>query len=104
MTMEAARLSTMAHQKRLRVGVLFGGRSSEHEISLRSALTVMSAMDPGKYEIVPIGIDRSGKWFLEHDAIKLLAEKSEHLGALDSHGTQVTLLPHSDSRALVPTP
>ena len=94
----------MAHKKRLRVGVLFGGRSSEHEISLRSALTVMSAMDPGKYEIVPIGIDRSGKWFLEHDAIKVLAEKSEHLGALDSSGTEVTLLPHSDSRALVPTP
>ncbi|HUA35590.1 MAG TPA: D-alanine--D-alanine ligase family protein [Candidatus Binataceae bacterium] len=98
--MEAARLSTMAHQKRLRVGVLFGGRSSEHEISLRSALTVMSAMDPEKYELVPIGIDRAGKWFLERDALKVLAEKTEHLGALDSEGTQVTLLPHS--RELVP--
>ena len=49
----------MAEKKRLRVGVLFGGRSSEHEISLRSALTVMSAMDPARYEIVPIGIGRS---------------------------------------------
>jgi D-alanine-D-alanine ligase len=104
MKTEAARHSTMAQQKRLRVGVLFGGRSSEHEISLRSALTVMSAMDPGKYEIVPIGIDRSGKWYLEQDAIKVLTAKTEHLGALDSHGTQVTLLPHPDSRALVPAP
>ena len=45
---------------KLRVAVVMGGRSSEHEISLRSALTVMSAMDPDRYEIVPIGIDREG--------------------------------------------
>jgi D-alanine-D-alanine ligase len=92
----------MKNNKRLRVGVIFGGRSSEHEISLRSALTVMSAMDADKYEIVPIGIDRSGKWFLKGDAIKLLTEKTEHLGALDSEGTQVTLLPHPEAQALVP--
>jgi len=46
----------MADPKKIRVGVLFGGRSSEHEISLRSALTVMSAMDSARYEVVPIGI------------------------------------------------
>jgi D-alanine-D-alanine ligase len=98
---EAARRLTMKTNKRLRVGVIFGGRSSEHEISLRSALTVMSAMDAGKYEVVPIGIDRSGKWFLMDDAIRLLTEKTEHLGALDSEGTQVTLLPHPEAQALV---
>ncbi len=92
----------MKNIKRLRVGVIFGGRSSEHEISLRSALTVMSAMDANKYEVVPIGIDRSGKWFLKDDALRLLAEKTEHLGALDSEGTQVTLLPHPEAQALVP--
>ena len=63
----------MASKKRIRIGVLFGGRSSEHEISLRSALTVMSAMDPRRYEIVPIGIGRDGRWYLEHDALKVLA-------------------------------
>ena len=57
----------MADHK-IRVGVLFGGRSGEHEISLRSALTVMSAMDPARYEIVPIGIDHEGRWFLENNA------------------------------------
>ena len=51
----------MADLKKIRVGVLFGGRSSEHEISLRSALTVMSAMDPARYEVVPIGIGRDGR-------------------------------------------
>jgi D-alanine-D-alanine ligase len=89
---------------KLRVGVLFGGRSSEHEISLRSALTVMSAMDPARYEIVPIGIGHDGRWYLEQDALKVLAEKTPHLAALSESGTQVTLLPHPDSRALVNAP
>jgi D-alanine-D-alanine ligase len=93
----------MARNKRIRVGVLFGGRSSEHEISLRSALTVMSAMDPKRYEVVPIGIGRDGRWYLEHDAVKVLAEKTPHLAALTAGGTQVNLLPHPDSdRSLVP--
>src|SRR5690242_3001109 len=87
--------------RKLRVGVLFGGRSSEHEISLRSALTVMSAMDPERYEIVPIGIDREGRWFLERDALKVLADTTPDLRALAAGDTPVTLLP---SRTLVPTP
>jgi len=86
---------------RIRVGVFFGGRSSEHEISLRSALTVMSAMNPERYEIVPIGIDRDGKWYLERNALKLLAETTPHLAALSAGDTPVTLLPHPESHALV---
>ena len=85
----ARRCSTMAEKKRLRVGVLFGGRSSEHEISLRSALTVMSAMDPARYEIVPIGIGRDGRWYLQHrraqaarrkDAASCGARRRRHAG------------------------
>ncbi len=94
----------MTEKKRLRVGVLFGGRSSEHEISLRSALTVMSAMDPARYEIVPIGIGRDGRWYLQRNALKLLAEKTPHLAALDAGGTQVTLLPHPEGQSLVAMP
>ncbi len=93
----------MAEHK-IRVGVLFGGRSGEHEISLRSALTVMSAMDPRRYEIVPIGIDHEGHWFLEKNALKVLAQTTPDLGALSAGDTPVTLLPHNDSRSLVPTP
>jgi D-alanine-D-alanine ligase len=48
--------------KRIRVGVLFGGRSGEHEISLLSAASVLKALDPAKYEVVPIGITREGQW------------------------------------------
>ncbi|MGO9605718.1 MAG: D-alanine--D-alanine ligase family protein [Candidatus Binataceae bacterium] len=90
--------------KKVRVGVLFGGRSSEHEISLRSALTIMSAMDPERYEIVPIGIDHDGKWYLENDALKVLADATPHLAALSAGDTPVTLLPHPDSHSLVIAP
>ncbi len=92
----------MSQKRKLRVGVLFGGRSSEHEISLRSALTVMSAMDPRRYEIVPIGIDHDGRWYLEPNALDILSEAAPNLRALSAGDTPVTLPPHPDSRVLVP--
>ncbi len=49
---------------RLRVAVLFGGRSAEHEISCLSARSVIDAMDPGRYEVIPIGITKEGRWEL----------------------------------------
>jgi D-alanine-D-alanine ligase len=94
----------MSETKKLRVGVLFGGRSSEHEISLRSALTIMSAMDSDRYEILPIGIDHSGVWYLEDNALKVLADTTPNLAALSAGNTPVTLLPHPDNRALVIAP
>jgi len=48
--------------KKLRVGILFGGRSAEHEVSVRSAANVIAAADPKKYEIVPIAIAKDGRW------------------------------------------
>ena len=48
--------------KKLRVGVIFGGRSGEHEVSLLSAASVLSAIDRAKYEVVPIGIGKDGRW------------------------------------------
>ena len=59
--------------KRTRVAVIFGGRSGEHEVSLRSARSVMEALDPEKYEVVPIGITREGQWMLSGDPMKALA-------------------------------
>jgi D-alanine-D-alanine ligase len=60
--------------KRLRIGVLFGGRSGEHEVSLASAASVIRALDPAKYEAVPIGIAKDGRWLVGGGAIKLLAD------------------------------
>jgi D-alanine-D-alanine ligase len=48
--------------KRIRVGIVFGGKSGEHEVSINSAKSVMSALDPNQYEVVPIGIDKHGRW------------------------------------------
>lgn len=47
---------------KLRVGVVYGGRSGEHEVSLMSAQSVISALDKEKYEIIPIKIDKDGRW------------------------------------------
>jgi len=63
--------------RKLRVGVLFGGRSGEHEVSLLSAASILTALDRDKYEIVPIGITREGKWFLPEDAWAALKEGLE---------------------------
>ncbi len=84
--------------------MLFGGRSGEHEVSLRSALTVMSAMDPARYEVVPIGIGRDGRWYLRDDAMRMLAEKAPQLAALGGGGVEVSLLPYPGARALVRAP
>lgn len=53
--------------KPLRVGVLFGGRSGEHEVSLRSAQSVMDAIDRNRFEVVPVAISKEGRWFLLPD-------------------------------------
>lgn len=52
----------MTTRPKLRIGVIFGGRSGEHEVSLRSARSVVAALDPNKYEVVPVGITREGRW------------------------------------------
>src|SRR5438552_15173394 len=65
--------------KKLRVGILFGGRSGEHEVSLLSAASVLTAIDKSKYEVVPIGITKQGRWLTATEAEKLLDGKpSEH--------------------------
>jgi len=60
---------------KLRIGVLFGGRSGEHEVSLRSARSVMAALDPDRYEVVPIGITKAGRW-LAGDAMAALSDEA----------------------------
>jgi D-alanine-D-alanine ligase len=57
---------------KLRVGILFGGRSGEHEVSLLSAASVLNAIDKTKYEVVPIGITKDGRWLTAEHAERLL--------------------------------
>jgi D-alanine-D-alanine ligase len=75
---------------KLRVGVLFGGRSGEHEVSLRSAASVIAAMDERKYEVVPIGITKQGRWLTGGAAERLLHPASARaLAAGDAPGGAV---------------
>nr|HMN62015.1 D-alanine--D-alanine ligase A [Anaerolinea sp.] len=53
---------------KLRVGVIFGGRSGEHEVSLMSSRSVLNVLDPQKYEVFQIGITRQGAWVTGEDA------------------------------------
>ncbi len=64
----------MNASKRLRIGVIFGGRSGEHEVSLASAASVIRALAPEKYETVPIGITKEGRWLAGIGAQKMLSE------------------------------
>src|SRR5512146_2049353 len=64
--------------KRIRVGVLFGGRSGEHEVSLLSAASVLEAIDKSKYEVVPIGITKDGRWLASGHAERLLKGEPVH--------------------------
>ena len=91
----------MNSQKRLRVGVLFGGRSGEHEVSLASAASVIRALDPEKYEIVPIGITKDGRWLVGTGAQKMLPEvlKSGERVMLPPDPTAATIVPMSQGAA-----
>jgi len=63
-------------KKKIRIGVLFGGRSGEHEVSLRSARSVMDAIDKDKYDVLPIGITKEGHWVAGGDPLKYLAQRA----------------------------
>ncbi|MCK6554965.1 D-alanine--D-alanine ligase [Candidatus Binatia bacterium] len=76
----------------MRVGVIFGGRSGEHEISLRSARSVVEAIDPARFVVTLIGIDRDGGWHVL-DGERFRALTAQALPALDSGGPEVVLPP-----------
>ena len=60
--------------KKLRVGVIFGGRSGEHEISIRSARAIVEAIDRRKFDVVPIAITKEGKWLAPAQSARLLPQ------------------------------
>jgi D-alanine-D-alanine ligase len=86
------------------VGVVFGGKSGEHEISARSAASVIEAIDKKKYDVVPIAISREGKWLGPAQAISLLSKSAQAL--LPSRRTasirrDVAILPDPTQRGLI---
>ncbi|MCB1025549.1 MAG: D-alanine--D-alanine ligase [Acidobacteria bacterium] len=73
--------------EKIRIGVIFGGRSGEHEISVRSAATVINEIDKEKYYVVPIAIDRNGAWLNPVESLELLPEATREslIGNIDSY-------------------
>ena len=94
--------------KKLRVGVLFGGRSGEHEVSLLSAASVLNAIDKKKYEVVPIGITKEGRWVTAAHAERLLKgdaatdPEARHLRAGDPQATSAAAVLAKGEGVVVP--
>lgn len=93
-------------KKKIRLGILFGGRSGEHEVSLTSAASLIQALDPGKYEVVPIGISREGKWFVGSASGELLPAVLERglpvTPSVDPHGPQLLPLDQEKTNSVSP--
>jgi D-alanine-D-alanine ligase len=62
---------------KIRIGVIYGGRSGEHEVSVRSARTVIEAVDPEKYEVIPVAITKEGRWLSPAESVALLPESAQ---------------------------
>lgn len=93
---------------KLRVGILFGGRSGEHEVSLLSAASVLKAINKEKYEVVPIGISKDGRWLTDANAERLLRgehkaeEGGRHLRAGDPQATPGAVVLAKGEAVIVP--
>jgi len=87
--------------KKLRVGVLFGGKSAEHEISLISAKNVIDAIDKSKYEVFLIAIDKNGEWHLKKGYEYLMHADNPKLVHLYGHKESVALVPTKHRKELI---
>ena len=89
--------------RRTRVLLLFGGRSAEHDVSRVSAVAVARALDPDRYEVVPVAITKDGRWLLAGEARAQLEGARDALpAAFRVEGIPVAEVPDPSSRALVP--
>jgi len=87
--------------EKINVAIVFGGRSTEHKISLLSAKNVIRSLDKSKYKPVLICIDKSGKWFYNEDSLHLLSSESASTVHLDHQHTPVILSQNADAKALI---
>jgi len=86
---------------KIRVAIIFGGKSAEHEISIISAKNVIDAIDKEKYEPVPIGIDKDGTWYLNDESKFILESSNPKLAEINKADIQVALVPKNNSNELV---
>jgi D-alanine-D-alanine ligase len=89
--------------RKIRVGILFGGKSAEHEVSLRSAKNVLQAIDTDKFEPVLVGIGKDGRWHYAADQAAISGDRDVQLTAERDGDSTVTLMPGSRDGALTAT-
>jgi len=80
-------------QPRRRIALLYGGRSAEHEVSVVSARSVMEALDPARFEVVPVAITREGAWLVSRSSPLELTAPAGRLPAVDAEGTALAVRP-----------
>jgi D-alanine-D-alanine ligase len=90
-------------KKKLRVAILFGGQSAEHEISLISARNIVEAMDQDKYEVIAIGIDKQGRWYLDEDARLLRGKEPSKVEFSDAKNAAAVLPGHTPTPMVRPS-
>nr|MBC7245880.1 D-alanine--D-alanine ligase [Chloroflexota bacterium] len=88
--------------RKIRVGVVFGGRSGEHEVSLMSARSVMDALDKKRYEVVPLGITRQGRWVTSGDPWQTLQAMLRETESVQRNAANRGQSAHPTQRELVP--
>ena len=89
--------------KKKRIGILFGGKSAEHEISLLSAKNIIEALDPERYELLLIGIDKQGKWHLNNASEYLLNAQNPKLIKLNHSKRELSFVPGRTQGQLIET-
>lgn len=89
--------------QKLRVGIIFGGRSAEHQVSLQSAKSIIDAIDRSKYEPVLIGITQQGQWLLNDSTDFLLNPQDPNTIQLNPDGRRVTLAASAQRGEIIPT-
>lgn len=94
-------INSNASTKKLRVALIFGGKSSEHEVSVASATSIYNALDKSRYEVTLIGIDRSGRWVLTAVQDLLAAKKNPMMFDLDHQSETVSLVPYESNSPLI---
>lgn len=84
---------------KLRVGVIFGGKSAEHEVSLQSAKNIVDAIDKEKFDVTLLGIDKQGQWHINDASNYLLNAENPALIALNRSNKNVALIPPGKTAA-----
>lgn len=89
--------------EKIKIGVIFGGRSGEHEISVRSAKTVIEKIDREKYEVIPVAIGQEGNWLSPSESLKLLPEETQQKILAENQtllGNEIALIGDTNHRGL----